>query len=137
MHCVSSSSLKILWNGKRMPSFSPNRGLSQGDPLFPYLFVICMEKLSLAINDAVVRQEWISIKISKNGPGVSYLFFADDMLLFSKARNSQFPLIASMFDNFNKASSLKDNLSKYRACFFPGVASVGYFILYQKFKLVF
>lgn len=46
MHCVSSSSLSLIWNGKRLENFSHTRGLRQGDHLSPYLFVVCMEKIS-------------------------------------------------------------------------------------------
>lgn len=53
MHCVTSSSLSLIWNGKRIENISPSRGLRQGDPLSPYFFVICMEKLSITIFEAV------------------------------------------------------------------------------------
>lgn len=81
MSCVSSSTLSIIWNGKRLPNFSPIRGLRQSDPLSPYLFVICMEKLFIAISEGVNQGIWQPIKISTNGPSVSYLLFADDVLL--------------------------------------------------------
>ena len=53
MNCVRSSSLSILWNGSKLEPFTPTRGMRQGDPLSPYLFVLCMEKLSLLINQKV------------------------------------------------------------------------------------
>jgi len=49
MHCVSSCSLNILWNGEPFEAFKPSRGVRQGDPLSPYLFVACMERLSQLI----------------------------------------------------------------------------------------
>lgn len=58
MHCVTSSSLSILWNGNKLHPFKPSHGLRQGDPLSPYLFIICMEKLSIAINKAVLQGDW-------------------------------------------------------------------------------
>lgn len=53
MHCVSSVSMKVLWNGEQSATFHPKRGLRQGDPLFPYLFVLYMERLAFLIKDEV------------------------------------------------------------------------------------
>jgi len=115
MHCVSSSTYSILWNGNKMPTFKPSHGLRQGDPLSPYLFILCMEKLYLAINNAVFQREWEPIQIKSTGLQVSHLLFADDVLLFIKAINSQIRFVTDLFDRFSKASRLKINLSKSRA----------------------
>lgn len=120
MHCVTSSTFSILWNGNKMPSFKPSHGLRQGDPLSPYLFILCMEKLSLAINNAVFQGEWEPIQITSTWPQVSHLLFADDVLLFIKARNSQLRFVTDLFDRFSKASGLKINLSKSRAYYSTG-----------------
>ncbi|PNX59423.1 ribonuclease H, partial [Trifolium pratense] len=121
MHCVTSSNLSLLWNGNKMPSFKPSHGLRQGDPLSPYLFILCMEKLSIAINDAVQHGAWTPINISDNGPRLSHLFFADDVLLFTKAKNSQLRFINDLFARFSQASGLKINLSKSRAFYSGGI----------------
>ena len=109
MHCVTSSSLSILWNGNKLPPFKPSHGLRQGDPLSPYLFILCMEKLSIAINKAVLQGDWDPIQISNNKPRLSHLLFADDVLLFTKAKNSQLRVITDLFDRFSRASGLKIN----------------------------
>jgi len=108
MHCVSSSTFSILWNENKLPPFKPSYGLRQGDPLSPYLFILCMEKLSIAINNAVLHGNWEPIHITNRGPKISHLLFADDVLLFTKARNSQFRFINDLFDRFSRASRVKD-----------------------------
>jgi len=58
-HCISSPSYKIMWNGEKTDTFYPSRGIRQGDPLSPYLFVICMDKLSHMIADQVEASYWL------------------------------------------------------------------------------
>lgn len=49
MSCTTSSSLALKWNGEKLDSFAPTRGLRQGDPMSSYLILLCMEKLALLI----------------------------------------------------------------------------------------
>lgn len=53
MSCTTSSSLTLKWNSEKLDPFAPTRGLRQGDPISPYLFVLCMEKLGLLIQEKV------------------------------------------------------------------------------------
>lgn len=87
MHCTSSCFL-ILWNGSRLEPFTPSRRLRQGDHLSPYLFVLCIEKLSIMIQKRVQVGEWHTIYIAKGGLGISHLLFADDVMLFCKSKKS-------------------------------------------------
>lgn len=78
----------------------------------PYLFVLCMEKLALLIQEKVQANEWLPVKISKDGPAISHLFFADDCLLFVKAKPSQVKLVRDVLNAFCLASGLKINIDK-------------------------
>ena len=98
-----------------MPPFKPSHGLRQGDPLSSYLFILRMEKLFVAISNAVTQGEWEPISIASGGPQISHLIFADNVLLFMKARNSQIRFATDLFERLSHASGLKINLSKSRA----------------------
>lgn len=85
MSCVSSTSTSILFNGGKLKSFMPTHGIRQGDPLSPYLFILCMEYLGFLINENYLRKEWTPLTASKHNMAISHLFFADDLMLFAKA----------------------------------------------------
>lgn len=112
MCCTTSSSLALKWNSEKLEGFAPKRGLRQGDPMSPYLFLLCMEKLALVIQSKVECNQWLPIRISNNGPAISHLFFADDCLLFTKAKLSQVKLVQEVLDC--KASGMKVNILKSR-----------------------
>lgn len=76
-----------------------------------------MEWLSHSILKAVNNNQWKPVSISRNGPTLSHLFFADNVLLFSKATASQANVIEGILSEFAGKSGLKVNVSKSRAFF--------------------
>ena len=121
MSCVMASNLSILWNGSKLENFSPTRGLRQGDPMSPYLFVLCMEKLARMIQMKVDERSWHPILLSRQGPAISHLLFADDVLLFCKVKKSQVRVVLETLDKFCNMSGLKVSLEKSRAFCSPKI----------------
>lgn len=93
MQCVSGPSMNVLWNGEKTEAFKPSRGLRQGDPISPYLFVLCMEWLCHLIGKTIVDSKWKPITLSRGGPELSHICFADDLILFAEASVSQIRVI--------------------------------------------
>ncbi|XP_065637926.1 uncharacterized protein LOC136071035 [Quercus suber] len=85
MECITTVSYSILVNGEPKGMITPSRGLRQGDPLSPYLFLFCAEGLNALLCDAVVRGDIHGFSICRNGPKLTYLFFADDCLIFCRS----------------------------------------------------
>ncbi|KAA3472034.1 non-LTR retrotransposon transposase [Gossypium australe] len=112
MKCVETTSMQVLWNGEKTAQFLPRRGLRQGDPLSPYLFVLIMERLAHLINQALLDRKWKPIKLSRNGPPLTHLFFADDLLLFAEGSMAQVDIIKETMSRFCKASGQKISLDK-------------------------
>ncbi|KAA3482794.1 Retrovirus-related Pol polyprotein LINE-1 [Gossypium australe] len=112
MKCVETTSMQVLWNGEKTERFRPKWGLRQGDPLSPYLFVLIVERLSHLINQALFYKQWKPIKLSCNGPPLTHLFFADDLVLFAEASMEQVDIIKETMTKFCEASGQKVSLDK-------------------------
>jgi hypothetical protein len=75
MRCVSTVSYIILINGRPSARFRPQRGIRQGDPLSPYLFIICANVFSNLISKAQLNNKIHGVKIAPEAPEISHLFF--------------------------------------------------------------
>ncbi|XP_072064261.1 uncharacterized protein [Arachis hypogaea] len=93
----------------------PKRGLRQGDPMSPYLFVICMERLSCLIARQVEVGRWKPVTMSRGGSVISHLLFADDLIFFCKAKKSQVLHVLDTIATFCRAFGIKVNFDKSRA----------------------
>ncbi|KAF7843744.1 putative ribonuclease H protein At1g65750 family [Senna tora] len=88
-----------------------------GGPLSPYLFVLCIERLSHCITDSVNSKDWIPIRLTRNGWPLTHLFFADDLILFSEASLWQAEVIKNCLETFCNSSGQKINKYKTKVYF--------------------
>ncbi|KAL5560569.1 hypothetical protein UlMin_036780 [Ulmus minor] len=87
MACITSVSYSFLINGAKFGKLIPTRGLCQGDPVSPYLFLLCAEGLSSLFHHFEATDRLQGMSYGKSGPIISHLFFADDSLLFLRSLN--------------------------------------------------
>ena len=121
MSCVSSVSTSFLFNGGCLNSFCPSRGIRQGDPLSPYIFILCMEFLGHLIEEKCEAKLWAPVKASRSGPSFSHLFFADDLVLFANADQDNCNTIKVVLNEFCLRSEQRVSEAKSRAFFSPNV----------------
>ena len=117
MACVRSPIFSLLINGQPTRHFTPSRGLRQGDPLSPFLFIICAEGLSTLLRDAEAKKEIHGIKIGKKVDPISHLLFADDSLLFIRAHNDEVEKVLEILSTYEAASGQKLNMEKSEVSF--------------------
>lgn len=85
MNYLSSSKLSIVVNGRPLSSFKISRGLRQGCPLAPCLFLIRSEELSTLLKHHAESGSLKGIKCARSSPIISHLFFADDSIILGDA----------------------------------------------------
>lgn len=78
--CMSTASLVILLNGVLLPQIRPTRGLRQGDPISPYLFILKTELFSRILIQEERQNRIKGLKAGRCSPPISHLLFADDLL---------------------------------------------------------
>ena len=113
--CISTATFSVLVNGSAAGFFGSSRGLRQGDPLSPYLFVLGMKALSLMV-DKAAEEGYISRYMFKGRDNtvkqITHLLFADDTLVFCKDTKEQMTHLCWILAWFEALSGLKINLEK-------------------------
>ena len=85
MSCVTTPSFSVLVIGKPHGMIHPSRGIHQGDPLSPYLFLLCAEDFTALLAKVEQDGRITGVSIYKGALRVTNLLFADDYLLFCQA----------------------------------------------------
>jgi hypothetical protein len=112
MLCISSVSYQVKVNRVLSDVINPQRGLRQGDPLSPYLFLLYAEGLSSMLNKADVSGELEGIKICQNAPSFNHLLFADDSLVLIKANRESAKSLQIMLQLYEVYSGQTVNYDK-------------------------
>ncbi|GJT74505.1 RNA-directed DNA polymerase, eukaryota [Tanacetum coccineum] len=122
MGCLKSSTGSVLVNGSPTQEFQFHKGLCQGDPLSPFLFLLVMESLHISFSKAMHQGFFKGIKIgSNNTVCISHLFYADDAVFIGEWNEENLHNIVRILQCFFLASGLRINLHK---CSIIGVGGV-------------
>ena len=84
MDCITSPLYSFVINGCVEGLLIPQRGLRQGFPLSPYIFLLCAEGFSALIRKAESDKNLMGFECRLRGPQVRHIFFADDSMLFGR-----------------------------------------------------
>ena len=112
MECVRTVSDSILVNGEPKGLINPTRGIRQGDPFSPFLFLLYMEGLHGLITKVARAKEINGFSLCKRGPKLTHLFFEDDSLLFCKANPQECGNVLKILLDYEAVSGQKINREK-------------------------
>lgn len=102
----------MLINGSPSKEFKMERGLRQGDPLSPFLFLLVAEALQVMIIEACNKGIFKGVSLADDGSNISLLQYADDALFFGEWSRTNVINLVCILDCFYDVSGLKVNLSK-------------------------
>ena len=112
MICLTSISYSILVNGEPKGMIIPTRGIRQGDPLSPFLFLLCTEGLNGLISQAANCGDIKGYALCRNSPRLTHLLFVDDSLLFCRATERECNNILEILNVYGSCSGQQINRNK-------------------------
>ncbi|GKV09634.1 hypothetical protein SLEP1_g21105 [Rubroshorea leprosula] len=114
--CLSTASISVLVNGSPTEEFNAGKGLRQGDPLSPFLFLVVAEALSGLVWKAEEIGLLKGIQVGRGNLRLTHLQFADDTILFSEASEANAWAMKCVMKSFEMISGLKVNYDKSWLC---------------------
>ncbi|KAL9661113.1 hypothetical protein QQ045_025933 [Rhodiola kirilowii] len=117
MRCVKTVSYVVRVNELVTEEIKPERGIRQGDPLSPFLFLICSEWLNLKVKEYQRRRKLKGLKICRSAPEITHMLFADDSIFFLQATRENAVNLRRILREYEELSGQKVILSKSEICF--------------------
>jgi len=114
---ITSVSYSYQLNGSAQGLITPQRGLRQGDPLSPYVFILCSEVLSGLCIKAQRENNLTGIKVGKKSPRLNHMLFADDTMFFCKSDAKECTALLDILHKYEVASGQKINSQKSAVTF--------------------
>lgn len=112
MRCVTSVRYAAKVNGNLTDPFIPTRGIRQGDPLSPYLFLPCAEGIFCLLQQKEADGDIKGIRNGREGPPISHLLFADDGVFFVKGDDKSTYNLKIYLQTYCSGSGQNINLQK-------------------------
>ncbi|CAM8977963.1 unnamed protein product [Rhodiola kirilowii] len=117
MSCVRSVSYVVKLNDHISNVIRPSRGLRQGDPLSPYLFLFCAEMLSAEVTAGFAVGKLSGVRVSRRAPAITHLFFADDAIFFVRANAEEVSNLKEVLKHYEEISGQMINFEKSEVSF--------------------
>lgn len=118
MALVTTASCSILLNGSPSRTFKPMRGLRQGDPLSPFLFILMIEGLGRAIIATKEEGRIQGLRLTRNRDTVTHQQFVDDTMLQGIPTVKEAKAFKQILNEFSMAAGTEVSLSKSKIFFF-------------------
>ncbi|KAL0308894.1 UNVERIFIED_CONTAM: putative mitochondrial protein [Sesamum radiatum] len=117
MLCVSSVSFSFMLGDKQFGSLVLETVLIQGDPLSPYLFLLCTKTFSSLLQVAEREGRLQGVSICRAAPSISHLLFTDDTLIFCRASTKSTRAVLDVLEVYRWVSGQEINFSKSSVAF--------------------
>ncbi|KAL9676110.1 hypothetical protein QQ045_004323 [Rhodiola kirilowii] len=112
MRCINSVAYVVRVNELLTEEIKPGRGIRQGNPLSPFLFLICSEWLNLKVKEYQRRRKLNGVKVYRGAPEITHLLFVDDSMFFLRATVKNAENLKNILEENEALSGQKVNLSK-------------------------
>ncbi|KAL8146232.1 hypothetical protein AgCh_004104 [Apium graveolens] len=124
MMCIKLVTYNFLQHGSIFGDIRPKRGIRQGDPMSPYIYILCAEGLSSIIKRNEEAGLIHGCSVARGAPAISHLLFADDCYFFFKAIESEARVMKNIIKRYEELSGQAINFHKSTITFSPNTLQV-------------